>query len=302
MVIINTSTERAKTWSILSLIDWSSEHLSSKGFESPRLTAELMLAQVLGFGRIELYTHFDQVLTAEQLAAYKALLTRRLAHEPVQYIVGETAFMGLRFFVDSRVLIPRPETEILVEQVIAHCKNTASGAMRILDIGTGSGNISVSLAKHCPGCEVLTLDISADALSVAGRNIQLHGVGDRVTMAQCDFLRDDPSPGQFDIIVSNPPYISSTEFGLLPLEIREYEPVISATDHADGLTFYRRIAGQATRLLQSNGWVFLEVAYDQALAVQEILSRSGLHNIGTVKDYSGIERVVKAQRLQYEIS
>ena len=289
-----TATE-PKTWSILALIEWSSEYLSSKKFESPRLTVELMLAKVLGFDRIGLYTHFDQILTPEQLASFKGFLTRKLSHEPVQYIVGETSFMGLRFFVDSRVLIPRPETEILVEQVISHCKASASGRIRILDIGTGSGNIAVSLAKLIPGCEVLTLDTSAAALAVAGRNIEHHAVGDRVRMLQTDFLKDEPPAGRFDIVVSNPPYISRAEFKLLPREIREYEPPISTTDDADGLTFYRRIAGQGAKLLDSNGWLFVEVAYDQAPAVRDIFSSSGFRNIGTIKDYSGIERIVKAQ-------
>src|SRR2546422_4178326 len=167
---MNTASVDHDTWTILSLIEWSASHFSSKLVDSPRLTAELLLSHVLGCGRIELYTNFDRVLSPDELARYKAVLKRRLAHEPVQYIIGSTEFMGLKLEVDRRTLIPRPETELLVEHVVESALGRGSRPVRILEIGAGSGNIAVSLAKLIPSSEVIALDISTDALEVARGN------------------------------------------------------------------------------------------------------------------------------------
>lgn len=295
---INVSTSEPKTWTILSIVEWSTKYLADKGFESPRLTVELLLSHVLRCQRIELYTNFDKPLAKEELAAFKSLLQRRLTHEPLDYILGECVFMGLRFYVDKRVYIPRPETEVLVERVIQQCKNCTCAELHILDIGTGSGCIAISLAKFLPYTLVDAIDVSSDALEVAQRNVERHGVTKRVGLIQGDILADGllSSHRKYDIIVSNPPYISSEEFYSLQPEIKEYEPLIAITDNSDGLTFYRRISDIGQDILNAQGWIFVEVAYNQADDVQRIFSNANYCNIETSLDYSSIKRVVRGQK------
>ena len=234
---MNGTAVDTKEWTVLSLIGWSADYLSSREFDSPRLTAELLLCHVLDCRRIELYTNFDKVLSAAQLAQFRSHLKRRLAHEPVQYIVGSTEFMGLRFEIDPRTLIPRPETEVLVEQLIGHARSAGTGSLRILDIGTGSGNIAVTLAKFLPDAEVVGIDVSQPALDAARRNLQLHGVEDRVRLELLDILggHDRLEAGQFDYVVSNPPYIPFADVAALQAEVRAYEPRIAVQADGDGL-------------------------------------------------------------------
>lgn len=286
-----------KDWTVLSLIGWSAHYLSSKEIDSPRLTAELLLCHVLDCRRIELYTSFDRLLTAAELAQFKSHLKRRLAHEPVQYIVGYTEFMGLRFEVDPRTLIPRPETELLVEQVIGHAREAHADRLRVLDIGTGSGNIAISLAKFLPGAEALGIDVSPHALESAGRNVRLHGVEERVKLMLLDIFRehDRLESGLFDYVVSNPPYIPQAEVASLPAQVREYEPLLAVQVDGDGLAFFRSIATIARELLKKGGWLFLEIGFEQYNAVCAILSAGGYDRVEGTLDYGGILRVVKAQ-------
>jgi release factor glutamine methyltransferase len=294
---MNTTVVDSKEWTILSLIGWSAEYLASKEFESPRLTAELLLCHILECRRIELYTNFDKVLTSSQLAQFKSHLKRRLAHEPVQYIVGSTEFMGLHFDLDPRTLIPRPETEVVVEQVIAHVRAAESASPRILDIGTGSGNIAVSLAKFLPAAEVIGIDISPEALESARRNVERHGVGERVSLRLLDIRggRELSEAGTFDYIVSNPPYVPEADVASLPPEIREYEPLLAVRAEGDGLGFYRTIAQLGPILLKKGGWVFFEIGFDQHAAVSAILSEAGFNGVAAMPDYGGILRVVKGR-------
>ncbi|MEK6572007.1 MAG: peptide chain release factor N(5)-glutamine methyltransferase, partial [Bacteroidota bacterium] len=231
------STEQ-KVWTILEIISASTEYLKSKGIDDARLNAELLLAHVLGYKRIDLYTNFDEALDELEREKYKALLRRRAAREPLQYILGESEFMGLRLHVDRRVLIPRPETEVLVEKTIELCKSYGEGgeAIKVLDIGTGCGNIAITVAKSVPSAVVTAIDISADALEVAMHNAELHGVSERVTFKQVDVLSSSNALADrtFDIVVSNPPYISKEEFALLPPEIWDYEPRVATCDEEDG--------------------------------------------------------------------
>ncbi len=291
-----TQTTSPKIWTILSLLNWSTNYLTEKEFESPRLNAELLLCYAFGYQRVELYTNFDKPLLEKELAHFKSLLKRRLAYEPIQYITGECEFMGLPFTVDRRVLIPRPETEILTEEVMKLSQESPTIKM-ILDIGTGSGNIAVCLAKHFRDSHIISIDVSIEAHEVAKQNIQRHQVGERVRLVLCNFLThsDMLDKHSFDIIVSNPPYISQEEFLLLAPEVKDFEPSIATTDNADGLTFYKAIAKYGKELLSENGWVFVEMAYNQANTVRQIFIDSNYNNISTVKDYSGIERVLKVQ-------
>jgi release factor glutamine methyltransferase len=294
---MNSTAVDTKEWTVLALIGWSTEYLASKEFENPRLTSELLLCDVLKCRRIELYTNFDKTLTGPQLAHFKSHLKRRLAHEPVQYIVGSTEFMGLHFAVDPRTLIPRPDTEVLVEQVIAHARAGQSASPHILDIGTGSGNIAVSLAKFLPTALVIGIDTSPEALDLAGRNRELHGLKERITLMPLDIRSGHGSlaAGSFDYVVSNPPYIPEAEIATLSPEVRDFEPLLALQVEGDGLDYFRIIARLGPVLLKKGGWVFLEIGFGQHEAVSRILSESGFTRIETIRDYSGILRVVKGE-------
>lgn len=290
---METAIVDKKTWNVISLLNWGTEYLEQRGFDSPRLTVELLLGRVLAYSRIELYTKFDRPLLPEDLAAFKEKFKRRLTHEPIQYILGDTEFMGLRFFVDRRVLIPRPETEILVEEVIRECRRSA--LKKILDIGTGSCNIAVSIAHALPDVTVDALDASADALVVAQTNIDFHNVANRVRLIQGDVLSDDfklPAHA-YDLIVSNPPYISCAEFAELEPEIRDHEPPMATTDGGDGLVFYRRLAERGKPLLRPDGVIVVEVAAGRAAVVTGIFRQEGYRNVETLPDYQNIDRVLK---------
>ena len=290
-----SKTER-KVWTILSLIDWSSNHLTEKGFDEARLHVELLLCHILSCKRIDLYLRFDQILNNSELEKFKLLLKRRLKHEPLQYIIGETEFMGLSFQVDPRVFIPRPETEILVEQIIKWSMKNMSDKIQILDVGTGSGNIAISLAVHLDHSIIDAIDISSAALEVAKVNVQNHHVDDRVFLAAGDILHGFKEYPHFpyDVIVSNPPYISKKEFQELQPEVRDYEPALANTDDADGLTFYKNIATNGKKLLRAGGAIFVEMAYNQNNTVPNIFEANGYSNVEVIPDYSGIKRVVKA--------
>jgi release factor glutamine methyltransferase len=302
---MNSTAVDTKGWTVLALIGWSSDYLASKEFESPRLTSELLLCHVLNCRRIDLYTNFDKLLTPSQLAQFKSHLKRRLAHEPVQYIVGSTEFMGLHLEIDPRTLIPRPETEVLVEQVISQARGVPSEAplkspaevLQILDIGTGSGNIVVSLAKFLPGALVVGLDASSHALELARRNVELLNLGDRVKLMEHDIRTGKGvlEAGSFDYVVSNPPYIPASDMASLSPEVREFEPPLALQVEGDGLEYFRIISTLGQVLLRKGGWVFFEVGFGQDAAVSSILSEAGFTGVESVRDYGGILRVVKGR-------
>jgi len=294
---MQTSTQERQTWTILSLIEWGAEYLAQRQFDDARLNIELLLCHVLQCRRIDLYLKFDAILSPDHLATFKSLFKRRLNHEPLQYILGETEFMGMRFRVDPRVLIPRPETEILVENVISFVESSRIAGAQILDVGTGSGNIAVSLAKRLPDCIVTAIDISTEALDVARENAQHHCVQDRVHLLDIDFLQDTSVLGsnRFHILAANPPYISLEEFAVLQPEVRDFEPLHATTDNHDGLTFYRRIAGVGIALLKEKGMIFMEIAYNQGQTVPALFTQSGYSSVDVTKDYSGNNRVVKVR-------
>ena len=280
-----------KTWTVLSMLEWADGYLRERSFQESRLNAELLLAHVLDLPRLGLYLQFDRPLTAGELAAFKTLLLRRITHEPVQYILGETEFMGLPLEVTPAVLIPRPETEALVEDVIRWMKGSREGGGRILDIGTGSGNIAVALGKFLPGARIRSLEKSADALAVARRNCARHGL-ENVELVEGDIFSPEFEGGRFDAVVSNPPYISQAEFDLLESEVRDFEPSIAATDGADGFRFIRRITGLAPGILRPGGGLFMEIGYGQAAAAEIIAREAGLTGVRVANDYAGIGRVL----------
>ena len=286
-----------KIWTVLELITWSTAHLQEKKIDEARLTVELMLAHALKMKRIQLYMNFDKPMTAEELASYKVLLKRRLNREPVQYILGETEFMGFPFTVDARVLIPRPETETLVEETVRCLKNLPRNGepLAVLDVGTGSGCIAVSCAKLLPGTDVYGIDVSPDALEVAALNAERNAVPVRFSPA--DIFSDMPlvSSRKFDAIVSNPPYISADVYATLQPEITDFEPRAAETDGADGLSFYRRLAVVGKSMLADDGFLALEHAYDQQEDVAGILADAGWRSVTAVRDYSGNPRCIIAR-------
>jgi release factor glutamine methyltransferase len=293
---LDRSSLRPKTaWTVLSLIEWSADHLAAQGFDEARLHVELLVAHVLNYSRLQLYTNFDKPLTTEELSRFKELFKRRLAHEPLQYIVGETYFMGLRFCVDSRVLIPRPETEELVDRTLAAIKSLGKENVAVLDIGTGSGNIAIALATLAPSARLTSLDVSADALAVARNNAELHVV-DSISFVHADVFSDELPPEKFDIIVSNPPYISLREFSSLPPEVRDFEPRAATTDEGDGFRFIRRIAELAMQKLNREGFLLMELAYNQSTQAQTLLADAGLREIQVFDDYARIPRIISARR------
>ncbi len=287
-----------ETWTVLSLLQWTTQYLSDNKIDSPRLTAELLLADVLQCDRIRLYTNHDLPLRAGELAEFKRLLKRRLAHEPLQYILGETEFMGLRFNVNKHVLIPRPETEILVEESLKILQEQTSERPRVLDIGTGSANIAISIARLHSGASIDAVDISKEALNVARENSNLNGTNDQISFHEINILDSNVRLpfDRYDLIVSNPPYISSQEFEQLQPEVRLFEPMTATTDGGDGITFYRAIAGRATNALAPEGAVAVEMAYDQHKAVTQIFSENGFAQIRTIPDYAGILRILIARK------
>lgn len=271
------------------------EHLQGKGFEEARLNVELLLAHALDIQRIQLYSNFDKPLTQEELKQFRTLYERRLTREPVQYIIGSANFMGLHFTVDPRVLIPRPETETLIEQVMLACQRyDADETIHILEVGTGSGNITVSIAKFIKNTRITAIDISLEALAVAKKNACLHSVESQIKFSCSDVfdLSDELFQSKYDLLVSNPPYVPKDEWEQLQREVRDFEPSSALTDGKDGLKFYHHMAGIIPTILKSGGSIVFEVGLDQAEIVANRLRKAGLAELKITDDLQGVPRVV----------
>lgn len=282
----------SETWTVTKLLDWTTEYFKKHGIEWPHLEAEILLSHTLAVPRIQLYVQFERILKDDELAKYKALILRRSKHEPIAYITGHQPFMSLDFEVNPSVLIPRPETEKLVEIGIETGKLIEKP--EIADIGVGSGSIAVSLAKYLPKAKIVGVDSSKEALEVAKRNAEKVGVADR-----CEFIHGDlfePIKGRaFDIIVSNPPYIKSADIPTLQPEIKDFEPREALDGGEDGLKFFREIADKAKNHLKENGKLLLEIGFGQGDQIKALLLKAGFTEITITKDTSGIERVIKAK-------
>ncbi len=283
--------------SVLEAIKLSTEYLEKKGIESPRLNAELLLAEVLNLKRMELYLQFDRPLTEDEKNTYRNFLKLRGEKKPVQQILGHTEFMGETFVVSSDVLIPRPETELLVEKITNDFPNFSG---KILDIGTGSGNIAIMIAKLLPEAEMYALDISPKALEIAKENELKILSEKKINFFQADIFSDEifsnSENNKFDIIVSNPPYIPKEEFEKLQAEVKYYEPRNALTDEKDGLSFYEKITELGTRMLVPNGKIYFELGAGLSEIVKEILTERNYENIEIIKDYAGIDRIIKAEK------
>jgi release factor glutamine methyltransferase len=275
---------------VRSLVDWSTAYLEGQGFDEAKLHAELLLAHALHLPRPELVLHPNLPIDSATRGEFVRLLGRRLTHEPLQYIVGETEFMGLPLSVDRRVLIPRPETELLVEHAISIARRW-NGALRILDVGTGSGNIEVALGKYLPGSSITGIDASGDAIAVAADNVRRHALRN-VRLLQADFFDDLDLGGIFEMIVSNPPYVAAEEFPTLQAEVRDFEPRSATTDDSDGLHFLRRLAPWASDHLVVGGVLIVEIGFGQSAAATGIVRASGFAEVETIDDIAGIPRIV----------
>jgi release factor glutamine methyltransferase len=293
-----TLQQDAQNWTIRDLMKFSINYLQRHGFDEARLTVELLLSHALQCQRIELYTNFEKPLSKQELKNFRGYFERRLSHEPVQYIVGMTSFMGLQFAVDTRVFIPRPETETLVEQVMMLCGRREPGeVVSLLDVGTGSGNIAVSLAKLVRNLRVTSIDVSQDALEVARRNAAAHGVQEQLTFEGLDVFSEIEKrfAVSFEIVVSNPPYVSADEWTKLEPDVREFEPERAVSDRDDGYRFYRRLAQICPRLLRPDGMLVVEVGHEQSEEVKRLFGASGYSDLQVVNDLQGIPRVVSAR-------
>lgn len=263
---------------------------------TPLLDAEVILCHVMKKDRWYLYTNRNDDLTEAQIEIFFRLIEKRLMGVPVQYIVGNQEFMGLDFLVKEGVLIPRPDTEILVEAVIEWAKNRKNKDVTIVDLGTGSGAITVSLAKYIEKSFVYSVDISKEALCVAKKNAESNGVLEKICFCNGDLLeplKNKNLQRELDILVSNPPYIPREEIEGLQVEVAKYEPKLALDGGVDGLDFYRKIINEGNIYLRKGGLIALEVGHDQGEDVKQIMEAKGCYeNIEKIKDLAGIERVV----------
>jgi release factor glutamine methyltransferase len=261
--------------------------------ERARLDAETLLLHLIQRDRAFLIAHSDEDLNAEGAVRYYALVERRLAGEPIQYITGQTEFYGLPFRVDSSVLIPRPETEHLVEKVLSLAE--AFPNPRIVDVGTGSGAIAIALAHKLPSASITAIDLSAPALAMAQANAEQNAVTNRIRFLQADLLA--PVAGEtFHIVVSNPPYVAETDRASLAVEVRDHEPELALFAGDDGLAVYRKLIPQAQAVLVPGGFIALEIGSGQHSAVADLLAASRFTQIDFTPDLQGIQRVVTALR------
>ena len=307
-------------WTIQKLLNWITKHLTDKGVDSPRLSAELLLSYVLAMKRIELYTHFDKPVTKEQLERLRDLVKRAGQQEPIAYIIGKTEFYSLELNITPDCMIPRPETELLVERAIEFLRkrpvrnsmmrniaqkvevsNGASSSKQfVCDLCTGSGCIAVAIAKNFPDAEIIATDISDAALSVAAKNVEKYQLNNRIKLL-CGDLFEPILPqldiDRFDLIVCNPPYVSSDEFEKLGKNVKDYEPRSALFAGDDGLDIYRRIIDKVEQFLRPDAALMLEIGYSQGQAVRGLLEQAGCFGEVTIeKDFHENGRIVIAKK------
>jgi len=285
---------------ILNALQCGSDRLQDSGVESPRLDAEVLLAHCLQTERVKVYLLYDKRLDRKDWERYRKCIERRVKREPVAYITGYKEFRSLSFKLTPAVLIPRPETEILVEETLKECAviGKSRKSLRMLELGTGSGIIAVSVAKEIEHLSIIATDISLETLRVARENARLHKEDSKISFLVGRSLQAiKPKENHIDFIVSNPPYLSASEWEELQPEIKEYELLDFLLGGEDGLDFYRTIVPDVSKLLRYEGWLLLEVGIGQAERVSGMLKKTGeFRRVELIKDLSGIPRVVKAQK------
>ncbi len=282
------------TWTLGRLLDWTTNFLKEKKAETPRLDAEVLLAHVAGCQRIALYTRFDEPAAEEVRARYRQLVKERVQGCPVAYLVGYKEFYNLRFAVSPAVLIPRPETEILVLEAIRLMKPLT--APKIADVGTGSGAIAITLGKHLPQARIAAIDVSEEALKIAQKNAQTHRVLERINFVQGDLFTSLPAEARFDLIASNPPYIATQDWDTLPATVAKFEPRLALEGGPGGLQVITQLIEQSKARLVPQGYLLLEIGADQGQSVPDLITQTGGYaKITVLPDHAGLPRVVRAQ-------
>lgn len=285
----------SQNWTIRSVLQWTQGYFKDKALDTPRLDAELLIGDALGLNRVRLYMDLDRPLSDDELTAIRERVRRRGRHEPVAYITGKRGFWKLELAVDARVLIPRPDTERLVELALAWLKDRP--APRVVDVGTGSGAIALSIAQERPDAAVTAVDVSPDALAVAEANARAAGLTN-VTCVRGDLLAALPADGPtFDAVLSNPPYIPSADCETLMPDVRLHEPRLALDGGPDGLAIVRRLLPQAAARLAPGGLLMLEIGHDQGASAAALLREHAAFEADSVsveKDYGGQDRVVRA--------
>jgi release factor glutamine methyltransferase len=285
-------------WTILRLLSWTSEYFASHDIENPRADAEILLAHSLGLRRIDLYVQHDKPLTSEELTLFRGMVRRRGRREPVAYITGEKEFWSLPLKVTPEVLIPRPETECLVEAALEILsKDKTARAGRVLDLGTGSGAIVLSLATERPHDVLVAVERSPAALAIARENAGRHGLASRIRFLKGDWFDPLDQGETFDLIVSNPPYVRRDDIGNLQPEVSRFEPVPALDGGPDGAECLAQIIQTAPRYLRPSGSLLMEMGYDQAALLEGVARKAGCYEEPVfLKDYSGLDRVVHLQK------
>ena len=274
-----------RTWTISKLLEWATKELYNSGISSPKQNVETILAHTLNIKRLDIYLQLERKVSGKKLEIVFIIISRRKDNEPLQYILGETEFYGYTIKVDKSVLIPRPETELLVERIIAE----ENDIKNILEIGTGSGALVIALAKKMNGIVIDATDISEDALRIAEQNTILNQVD--INIFKSDIF--DNVLNKYDLIISNPPYISLTDYKQLPVEIKDFEPKSALLADDNGLFFYNKILQKAKDHLTESGKIYFEIGYDQAKKITEIAKKNRFSNIKVFKDLNGFDRIVR---------
>lgn len=292
----------SEPWTVRRILEWTTGFFARKEIDSPRLSAELLLAHVLSSPRIKLYTDYDRVLDHKHLSTFRALVARAAEHEPIAYLTGRAHFFGLEFEVEPGVLIPRPDTETLVENVLQLCRNQAGfEAPRVLDICTGSGCIAAAIASGLKNAIVIATDISEKAVAIAKRNIGRLNLADRVSVEQGDLFEPlsqlvDARP--FDLIVANPPYIPTAHIDQLDRNVKDFEPRQALDGGLDGMAIHSRILATAPQRLKPGGRIFLEIQFDQGPEAKDVAGHhQEFDDIRILKDQAGRDRVLTARRV-----
>jgi release factor glutamine methyltransferase len=290
------------TWTVRRILEWTTAFFSRKKVDPARLSAELLLAHVLGMPRIKLYIEFNRELSDKQLTGFRELVQRAANEEPIAYLTGKAHFFNLEFDVTRDVLIPRPDTETLVENVLQLARHQSGlESPRVLDLCTGSGCIAAAIAHHLKSATIVATDLSAKAIEIARQNVKKLGLEERVNVEQGDLFEPisklvDPRP--FDLIVSNPPYIPTGQIETLDRSVRDYEPISALDGGLDGLAFHRRILAEAPGRIVAGGHVFLEIAFDQGEAAMQVAEEHLSHfaEPRLLKDFGGRDRVLTMKR------
>ena len=274
-----------RIWTIRELLGWLIIQFEKNKITSPKQNAEAIISHVLKMKRLDIYLYLEKEISETQFDAISEISTRRKKHEPLQYILGETEFYGYKIKVSKSILIPRPETELLVEKIINEEKNAKS----VLEIGTGSGAIVIAIANNLINIKIDAVDISEPALKIAQQNADLNNV--EINFYQSDIFENVTS--KYDLIISNPPYISQHEYQQLPKEIKEYEPKSALQAENNGLYFYEKILQNAKEYLTESGRIYFEIGYDQAEKITKIAKENGFSNIQVFKDHNDFDRIMK---------